>query len=190
MSTQIEVSKQFIINAIKKEPFLRGGSWKSTTEIYAKINGDDFVSRDDFAALYEKLDIIENKDCAVCAVGAVFRNVLEQSQRTESLVAAISAQINKEGNIRTTAIGDSVDEFEAFAKKWAKEKRYMSALSQYFEALYNFRIHCGYTNELSRHQIYRIKLRLIDFVKKYFPKKIILDIDGAEPAKDVKVVCS
>ncbi len=67
----------------------------------------------------------------------------------------------------------------ADAAALAAKKRYMVAISHLFESL-------SYSNRHMSKK--RVVDTVIDFIKKHFPPSIVVDIDGAKPAKDIEVV--
>lgn len=210
MTTRVEVSKARIIKAIKTEPLLRPGAWvEELDSLYQRIDDETqkeinkYVKKEKISeanlageiyvnienSIEKKFQIVGNKkDCVVCAVGSVFREILDKDQPLSFIGAAVESELSKESE--RDAVGStsyySLKELEEQAIAHVTNKNYMVALSHYFESLCNMRER--WNEDLSRHQMYRIRLKVVDFVRKHFPNKIVLDIDGAKPAKDVKVV--
>lgn len=172
--TIISVSRNKIIEAIRHEPVesLKGGAWVDE----------------------RRGSKVKDKNCSVCAVGAVMRKVLDPKQ---SVVKIRKAAMEALGNGEPT--GDHYSEIE--------EGRYMAALSCFFEESFEENMR-KMTEELQEHfndtylrdpvdhfrkmynkAVNQTRKDTIDFVKTNFPKEIKIDIDGAKPAKDVKV-CS
>lgn len=170
--TVVEITKQRVIKAIKEEPLLRGGSWFA----FSDNAPDDF----DF-----KLLVGDKKNCTVCAVGAVLRDVLDKQSLAFDIDDAVDGCIDQGLPISDLSSYESIEDT---LKALLIDKHYMNALSVLFETSWDKAMEKNDYNDLSRHQIYRIKQKLIKFVQKNFPAKIQIDIDGAKPAKDVKVV--
>lgn len=168
--TTVLVSKQRIINAIKKEK-LKAGYWLASKEMIQ--SAENYEGSSKFDDIGRKTPIAQ-KDCMVCAVGAVFRSVCAKN----SMIFDIDRHIT--GQDIEPYIYGAVSEAHAIsrAQMLIDDEKYMSALSSYFEWL----------DENTNHKPYRIKEKLIKFVKDNFPKNIELDINGIQPAKDVKVL--
>lgn len=158
--TIVSISRKKICDAIEKEPTttLAGGQWIDT--------------RSD-------KDKVKTKACSVCAVGAVMRNaLLDRNQDAEAVHDASVAATE----------GANPISFNPYDQ--AKVGYYMSSLSSFFEARYSGRAIYDLKVGTKKHrkEIKALKKDCIDFVKANFPAKIEIDIDGAKPAKDVKVV--
>jgi len=156
------VSKEIILEALRKEP-LKAGNWIHY-----------FPWEDSREAA---------KTCEVCAVGSILRSVISDPTLTDGAsMAAITT--NGDDDIEGIVYGFST-ESELFGNLIGNK---MARLSQYFEGLSY--LAAGRTNknkyELSRHQIYRIRRKLISYVEKNFPKNLVIDIDGATPKVGVK----
>lgn len=74
--TIVEITKQKIINAIKKEP-LKDGYWFDRDADY----------------LY-KYSIKDHPNCVVCAVGAVMKNIIDPNQRIDWISSAANWCVN------------------------------------------------------------------------------------------------
>jgi hypothetical protein len=188
--TIVKVSKKKIIRAILDEPLrnLAPGTWIDYNE------GDGDLANN------------EVKDCPVCAVGATMRAIISPDEKMEHILDAIHVSV-KEGRCdiaiptsswrsdNTVLVNDRFykapktkqDIFD-IAKDSIK-KFPMASISQVFESLCDLRTsQKDYFHNLSRHQVYRIRKDVAEFVERYFPAYVTLDINGAMPAKDVKVV--
>lgn len=166
--TIVLVTKKRIINALRKER-LKPGHWLASKEMIS-------ASESDNDALNETLGKQTTiKDCMVCAVGAVFRSVCAKN----SIISEVEKHI-KNQDISAFFEHSVFGEENALrcAKNFVEDEQYMSALSSYFEWL----------DENTQHKPYRIKMKLVKFVEENFPKSIELDINGIQPAKDVKVI--
>jgi len=172
--TVIKVSKSRIMKAIRTEPFLLAGHW-------ANYSGEELVG---------------DKNCSVCAVGSVLRDVLDENQNAEMITKAANKTIDY-----TLSVGPrgglealNLKDIHESAKCLANIGMYMNALSTYFESLWEMTVHRNRRNDnynsynLSRHQVYRIRQKLLKFVQAEFPSSIEINIDGAIPKKGVKVV--
>lgn len=176
----VVVSKADVIKAIQTEN-LKSGMW--------------------FGGLYNE----EEKGieiCHVCAVGAVMRHVLDESETTflrdvkyYKLNTFVGNKLSSDIGIANGFYGDCIVENDfvkaAAIVKIATKKLKQSnsdydelrVLSGLFESLChlreseNLQKH-GFSSELSRHQMYRIKQILIKFVEDNFPKKIKVPVNG------------
>jgi hypothetical protein len=179
--TIVQISKKRLIKALENEPLrnLNPGAWVDET---LSPSGD-----------------IKAKDCPVCAVGAVMRDVLSP--------ATPLYEIDNAANAATEAWGVTMpvdrDKYDYATNKYVRVKvsnkmvlteaakdiknSPMAALSQAFEGLCELAIERG-ANGLSRQQIARIRKALVGWVKKNYPNQVLIDINGASAAKDVKVV--
>lgn len=162
----VKVSKEQVIEAIKTES-LRSGNWIDYE--FDPVKQEDVV-------------------CHVCAVGAVFRSCLSKNEEKNSyeICDFISSEVEKEksdldpsGNFWYS----STEECLLTAKKELKKnKAYLKTLSHVFESL------CMMRDVHSRHQIYRIKKILIEFVEENFPKYIKVPVNGFEVKEGLKVI--
>lgn len=158
--TTVSISRKKICEAIAKEPTttLQGGSWAAS----------------DGKARYHSS--VRTRNCKVCAVGAVMRNAcLAPTQVWGNIQAAADASTGN-GDPR----GDALHE--------AKKGRYMAALSSFFEGEFEDRRIIFLRGRERMAAVKQLKTDCIRFVEKNFPSKLEIDIDGAKPAKDIKVV--
>jgi hypothetical protein len=161
--TIVSVSRKKICAAIAKEP---------TTTLVPQH----------WVAGRKYTDQVKSRDCYVCAVGAVMRNaLLHPKQPALSIGDAASAAVSAEGG-SCDAGADAVEE--------AENGSYMSALSAFFETEAEYRgiNQMGSRTRKRKEAMKKLKKDCIKFVKKNFPSKLEIDIDGARPAKDVKIV--
>lgn len=187
--TVVQISKKRIIKSIMEEPLvnLEPGKWVDDVDVGSTIKA---------------------KDCPVCAVGAVMRNVLSEREELNAIWDAAEAAVGDTSGVLSisspTIYGVYCETlrdgkyFQYVAPKnkselfdLAKESvnsSPMAALSQVFEGLCELAMLRTNKSDLSRHQKYRIRKDVVEFVQKNFPRSIQIDINGAEPAKDVKVV--
>lgn len=162
--TIVSISRDKICEAIAKEPAtrLQAGSW-----IHFSTRYDRGPAK------------VKSKNCSVCAVGAVMRNAL--LNRDQDAYAVTSASL--------AAVKGAPCDGDTSPVQLAKRGRYMNALSVFFEREWENRIEFSGISDRAHNKIVsEIKADCIDFVKKYFPKTVKIDIDGALPAADVKVV--
>lgn len=149
--TMIVLTKGRIIRAIEKESKLKQGYWIAS----------------------ENVDGAEQKDCCVCAVGAVMRDALAKAATVRDIDLACSASVAFSGDdIYGKGIYDK-DEL-AEAKLLLKRGSPMMAISHLFET--------------TRGSVKYARSRVIRFIKSHFPAKITIDIHHAKPARDVRVV--
>ena len=154
----IEVTKEFIVDAIRNEPdkTLQGGSWVQVTDDY-----------------YELCNLsVDSPECAVCAVGAVMRRALDSNQNARAIHRAAVASTDRDRDV----CGFGTIRAPQAAREMCDRGSYMNALSVLFEA---------FDDECDRDAVKQV---VIDFVMNEFPPTIRIDIDGAKPAADVKVV--
>ena len=163
----VKVSKEQVIEAIKTES-LRSGNW---------IDYQFHPSK--------QKDVV----CHVCAVGAVFRSCLSKKDEEENpyeICDFINSEVEKEKSdldVFGNCWYSSTEECLLTAKKELKKnKAYLRTLSHVFESL------CMMRNAHSRHQIYRIKKILIEFVEENFPKYIKVPVNGFEVKEGLKVI--
>ena len=160
---KIEITKKRIKTAILEEPYFKAGSWVRDT-------------RD--------RQVGDRKSCSVCAVGAVLRSVLDDKQPAEMIKKAAAKAAPRRFGI--ASIMDKISRHKIL-KSQIRNEQYMNALSTYFESIWFEADRRTDEMEISRHQVYRIRKKLVKFVDKNFPRKIVVDIDGAKPAKGMKV---
>lgn len=187
--TVVSVTKNRIIKAIMNEPVrnLRPGMW-------FMLDGRESLA--------------ESKNCVVCAIGACFRSILDPNQDVSNFQRAIDASL-RTGNWKKAGVEpgqllyrsdftwdwgctDDRKEIMKNAKELADCERYISSISYLFESLcqsyVNRNSHIPSTDEIPNSQMSNIRRSVAAFVRKNFPNRIQIDIDGAKPAKDVKVV--
>ncbi len=167
---KIRLTKRQIIKALENEPAtrLRAGSWTC---------GDLEVT----VSAYGK-----QKGCYECAVGAVMRQSISPRSSSKIISDACDAACIGD-NIRSfnTSEDGVINEGLAIVKR----KNHMSALSAVFEGLWRIQdLTPAFSNEHDDAIAAIVKPKVIDFVRKHFPASVVVDIDGAKPAKDVKVV--
>lgn len=161
--TIVSISRKKICDAIAKEPATRlaRGNWVG-------VNSED--------------DKVKSKDCSVCAVGAVMRNaLLDREQPAESIDdASIAAMKHEKVRFSQFANGNP--------DRMVAQSKYMGALSAFFETEYYIR-EIGWMSGSTRTRALRkLKADCIKFVRKNFPATVQVNINGALPAEDVKVV--
>lgn len=159
--THIIVKKQDFIDAIWKED-LFPGSWISP------------IVREGHYA------IVENA-CKVCAVGALFKNILKESTGIFRANEIILNTICGRGySLGSYGFKSKKKVFEDAKKKYeGKEVNELSALSFVFETLcVNRGIGKNGAKEISRHQLYRLRKDLTRFILDTFPDKIKIKIDS------------
>lgn len=166
--TIVQITRGRLVRAIMKEPLetLRPGA-------FIRPSGPDFgfcKARD--------------KNCSVCGVGAVLRQVLASDQSASDL--DIAGYSSTAGEYMSTSARSGYNTAE-----WClKSGRYMSALSCLFEGLSREYAPGGNTDKITARTMRRVLVELVKFVEKEFPAKITIDINGAKPARDVRVVSS
>lgn len=194
----VNVTKNRIIKAIRNEPALAAGSWATiSSAAFKKMTAKDHKFED--RSRYSQ-DVLENmprnlktKDCAVCAVGAVMREILDPKQSLNNISWAAEASV-QDSNYTVASFGSdfyNLDELEETALQILQDGVAMNALSYLFEGLdsyYKEGLKLEHNVPLSGRYIGIIRKRVIKFIDKNFPKTIQIDIDGAKPAKDVKVI--
>jgi hypothetical protein len=161
--TIVSVSRKKICDAIAKEPTTRlnAGSWVD--------EGGDVRHHE-----------VRSRDCTVCAVGAVMRNaLLHPRQEAFNIENAAQASILSASNIGLH--GDPMAEI--------RKGRYMAALSSFFEGQFVERdIPYVHNTRARMKAVKQLKADCIKFVRDNFPAQLEINIDGARPAEDVKVV--
>ena len=164
--TVVQVSRSKIIKAIKDEPLktLQADHW-----YFFDGRGPD-----------EKKQV-RNKNCTVCAVGAVMRNALLAP--TQPLPAIAQASQVAVGNYGYGYCSASAIQLNL------EEENYMAALSAFFESnAADMGINECEDKKERKALTKKLRDMTVKFVKKSFPKTVYVNIDGAKPAKDIKVV--
>jgi len=156
---EIEVTKYRIKKAIKTEPLLKAGHWVNWV-------GDR-----------ESTTVGDKKNCSVCAVGAVLREVLDDEQKSYMIDSAAETCINSDRLFLPDMAGRDEDWLLEKAAVLCDDKAYMNGLSTYFEGLWRLAEDRANDDYVSRHQVYRIRQKLLKFVTEHFPAKIILNIN-------------
>lgn len=187
MSRYATITKEFIIDAIRKETRLQAGRW---------LDLGDCPEDEGKEALP-----LKEVDCARCAVGAVLTRVLDP-ETPAGLAVEIAAEIAGDGDFapsvelvlrETIGSGYGFDEdglykrLTLFAKDIVENRdQPMTALSAFFEGAISI------VNELDGYRpthesgvMERVRDRTIDFVRENFPETVEIYIDGAKPAEDV-----
>lgn len=191
---KVNVTKARIARAIAKEPVLTPGAWASMVkDAKARLDPDDLYTGFDETML-KKLKT-KSKDCAVCAVGAVMRDILDPSQNACAIENASEQAV--------TGPSGYLHEFDIAPVIYTKEDRKglyknaketvaagapMAALSMLFEGLSSYYRQQRNSRELTTRDLAQIRRSVVAFVQTNFPYKVTIDIDGARPAKDVKKV--
>jgi hypothetical protein len=172
--TIVAIKKSDVIKSLKTEPLLKStGNWVTVSGVDRNDTDDDapYVS-----AKGRLRDLNKKKGCHVCAVGAVIRSHLAVDQTPLSLQRACEAAVKY-------GAGSEYDDLnEALAGAEKKLHVPMTALSHLFESLSQGFF---YEDKLSPDEV---RSECISFVKKHFPDVIEVDIDGAKPARGVKVI--
>lgn len=157
--TTVRISRNQIIKAIKKEPLKT-------------------LRPGNFVLLHGRNEKVKNKTCSVCAVGAVMRNALLAPTQSAKFIERAADSNN--GAI----CGDPQSELY--------DENYMAALSSFFELhadnIRRAREDERIDHELTLKETKQLRAETLRFVKDCFPKHVDVDIDGAKPAKDAKVV--
>lgn len=159
----VRLTKAFIIKALEKErPRIRTGyGWLGLN------------SRIGYRATVATT--LKREDCAMCAVGAVMVNAINPTSR-HGLINDAAGAATDDYSI-TAAFYDSRIDIRMKAKELLGLGKPMNALSVLFEGLSD---HCDSES--------RVVSDVIAFVRNHFPPSVVVDIDGARPAKDVKIV--
>jgi hypothetical protein len=161
----VKVSKNQVIEAIKTES-LRPGTWIDT-----RWNSDS------------------EKVCHVCAVGAVFRSCLSEDVNDFEVINEFIDGKMRAGVSYLSPYGvkykSKADCLRIAKYEISINKNHLKILSHLFESL------CMMTGKtvdnISRHQIYRIKQTLIQFIEENFPKYIEVPVNGFDVKKGLKV---
>lgn len=164
MTTVVEITKEQVIKALKTEP-LKAGNW-----ITLGRSGPDgeWIEYDD-------------SSCPVCAVGAVLRNTLDEKKYRITDAAWYIFDGGQGGDPTLRVHSDNESDLLA-----SLNGPHIVRLSQYFEGLWSLARKRGRNWDLSRHQIYRIRKKMIAFVESTFPKSFKLDINGYKPKEGIK----
>jgi hypothetical protein len=177
----VRITKNRIMKAIKNEPALRPGSWIDIMKVYEKsgnvqVGGWEFMNKVN----------AKDKECSVCAVGAIMRDILDPTSTARKLDSA-AAQATSGSAIHFDSYENDLSRSAIIkrAKEDVFKGRYMNALSVLFEGLGELK---GGWESLTPRDIAGLRRSAIAFVKKNFPHSVEIDIDGAKAAKDVKVV--
>lgn len=117
-------------------------------------HGNWCLPSDEYVWDPSRLRIKDDPNCQVCAVGAVLRHVLAPGTELSG-VEDVALEATSDGD---AVFGDP--------KAEAAAGRYLTALSCYFEQL---------PHDLSTATVRR---RLLGFVERHFPAKIVVDING------------
>lgn len=171
--TTIQITRKRVLKAISSEPLklLKHGSfiWGSEDEFGNELNPSKI-----------------GKDCPVCAVGAVMRSVLDPNQSEERLCKVAN---NSMKSYCAEPEMDFEDKKQLAAEvDYIAKKAPMAALSQMFEGLCHLAERRSKTGYISRHQMRRIRQNLIVWAKRSLPETMKINLNGAKPAKDVKVI--
>lgn len=186
--TIISITKNRIMKAIKEEPMLNPGMWATLTDEFSERFEEEFDKKypnADWQKMQRLLDKkeksikVKSKDCAVCAVGSVMRNCIDPNQSWQMIEKASRKSL--EGVDTFCPLEDEFGLYTSPEEGLVKEGRYMQALSDFFEQTWA-------ENHENNRVVSITKRKTIAFVKKHFPYKIKIDINGATPAKDVSVV--
>lgn len=166
--THVRLTPKFIKDALKKElAILQPGQWFDVqNNVYTARVGDV---------------------CQVCAVGAVMRHAIASNQTADYIQdAAVSACRGAPSTPIYGRFPRTIGQARGCAKRMAQRGQYMASLSYLFESMGLVRSPNGETwfRTSTRKQVLDQLYDLIDT----FPPSIVVDIDGAKPARDVKVV--
>ncbi len=168
--TTIVLTKEFIIKAIKEEEHLRVGL---------------FVASNSYRASIEVAE--EDGDCYVCAVGAVLKRALDPHQKLMNIDRAATAATgggdvvpifvdDADYGYKPNAHLDVHDDESVFALVDKTLDKPMRALSLLYEGLSHY-----------NNKDVAIK-KVLHYIAEKFPDRMLVDINGAEPAEDVEVV--
>lgn len=159
---KITIKKTQVIRAILDEP-LKAGDW-----IY----------------LDEQLSMTDPKAqvCEVCAVGAVLRERLSGVEMTVDDFHRLCGEVADQSTSKIQPSfraqpGSAGFDYDLF-KKHIDNKLYMGALSNAFEGLWwDAYARSGPMREMSRHQVYRIRKRLVKLVQEHFPSRFTVTVE-------------
>lgn len=188
--TIIELSKQQVIEALRVEPVgsLKPGSWIQPLGLESRDEDIDHASwtRPALAA------------CGVCACGAVMRRAALAASVSARDAYRVLDRATSETYVTCTPI-NAEDVIERGASAINRDYP-MNGLSIVFEGLSKIygRALDGDPDVMilgSDHRgadgdaiMERVRQETIAFVEEHFPDTIIVDINGAEPAVDAKIV--
>lgn len=164
---RIKLTKDFIKKAIREETKLASGDW--------------------YRARRYNRTLAQDKDCSVCAVGAVMLRALDRTENDDRDLrnaAYTSTQVH-DVDITFDDWRDELTEDAVLkqARSALRRRAPMNALSILFEGLCDvYGFSSGLLPEAGRKKIVR---KLLAFVETQFPSYVIVDVDGATPAKDV-----
>jgi hypothetical protein len=159
--TTVRVTKEQIIAALRVEPLLEAGSW-----------ADPRYTRGPVEKCAIPLDEVQH--CYVCGVGAVLRRAVLDAH--ETVGALVRAAVAATDGWPVTPGGS--ESYLADAARAVESGFHMSAISLVFEGTYS--------EDWS--SIEDCRSAAIVFVEQHFPETVLIDIDGARPARDVQVV--
>lgn len=176
--TIIEISKKQICKWILKEPKENFG-----TGSWFRMKEGEFLSEEEQKSNLLPLVEIE-KSCSVCAVGAIAKNLLNKNK--ENLRSAESL-IKNELISDNYLVSMSVFPFDNLILKceeMIKDGYYFNALSCIFEwHMYN-----ALYKAFMPYEEINIKPILVNFIKKYFPETLQIDIEDREPSPYVRII--
>jgi hypothetical protein len=203
--TTVRITKQHVLDAIKKEPLIRAGSWVGL--VVNDDKHDIVVFKPESGQGYDIANTrITDPRCCVCAVGAVMRSVIDASANIESIHYAAMAAIESGDRVEPdfdetyNEVGDTEDleelrraETETIADQAHHEivcGEYMSALSVYFEGQATLRADAlgKDRHDLTNDDFEVVRAQVAAFVAEHFPETMEIEIDGAPPAPGVEVV--
>lgn len=172
--TTVEITKAKIIKSIQNEPVLEPNGWVR------------FINAKTLAGVAKSIkENPKTTACSACAVGGVLRNVLSPKTTYNRFQMVISACIDD--IVGVDCYGSygppTRKEIERDALEALNAGFPMNAMSIVFEGFAQ-----RHQDKGDRRAGNLARQPTINFVKKHFPAKIQIDIDGAKPAKDVKVV--
>lgn len=165
--TVIELTREFVANAIESEAQLVPGTW---------------ISRADEP----------RPNCPACAVGSVMRRALDAAETTRNVFEscednARSVEAPDGSYVTYSGTTDDGCEPASFAQDVidraasVAHSAPMTALSYVFESLHDL-----YRSKTDRHETVRIAT--VAFVREHFPETIRVNINGFAAAADVRVV--
>jgi hypothetical protein len=162
----IELTREFVADAIRTESHLKPGNW---------------VSRNEWSDCFGAESMAE---CTVCAVGSVMRHALSPTLHPSDIFYAAEAAAvpDPDGEAvlpcgGTMLAGMSRSDIFAQADEFV-DVAPMTALSFVFESL----------DDIYDGNIDAIRKGTIEFVMNHFPDTIHVEINGYEAAADVRVL--
>jgi len=175
----VELTKKFIMDALDAEriELLRPGTW--------------------FVVNPERPYVEPKENCARCAVGSVVNRLLDPLTTTGTIVFNLSGKVTA-GALVVPSDDDQLD--EDFLLENALEilndplGRPMAALSYFFEGacILEARDRGLDLEDCDQDDVEEVvtaaRKSTIEFVKRRFPETMRVDINGFDPASDVKVV--